>query len=194
MQTGKGRFLTLLVVIASSLGLLLSSTTTIANNHSAAYAQRVQGLPSLSLSNVVTIQNTSMSQTAPRWSAGNNSMLHQIVVGLPLRQDGKIWVGTVTFTASKPIEVEIEQKYNPKVIPDGRHGAPYNGKWLDNTTQVAVAPMTVFSNTPVLVTNTPISTGSFVFAGSALLFHKADGFPFTVTYTIDAVAKPITQK
>jgi hypothetical protein len=196
MQTGKGRFLILLAAMALSLGLLLSSTTAPANNHSAAYAQRqVQGqLSSLSLSNVATIQNTSMSQTAPKWSAGNNSMLHQIVVGLPLRQDGKIWVGTVTFTASKPIEVEIEQKYNPKVIPDGRHGAPYNGKWLDNTTQVAVAPMTMLSNTPVIVTNTPISTGSFVFAGSALLFHKTDGFPFTVTYTIDAVAKPITQK
>ena len=54
--------------------------------------------------------------------------------------------------------------------------------------------MTIFSNTPVTVTNTSISTGSFVFAGSALLFHKTDGIPFTVTYTLDAVAKPLTQK
>ncbi|HET7392041.1 MAG TPA: hypothetical protein VFJ51_14580 [Nitrososphaeraceae archaeon] len=34
----------------------------------------------------------------------------------------KFWTGTVTFTASKP--------YNPKVIPDARHGAPYNAKWI----------------------------------------------------------------
>jgi hypothetical protein len=54
--------------------------------------------------------------------------------------------------------------------------------------------MTQFSNTPVTVTNTPISTGSLVFAGSALIFHKTDGIPFTVTYTIDAVAKPLTLK
>jgi hypothetical protein len=54
--------------------------------------------------------------------------------------------------------------------------------------------MTMFSNTPVTVTNTPINTASFVFAGSALLFHKTDGNSFTVTYTIDAVAKPLTQK
>jgi len=54
--------------------------------------------------------------------------------------------------------------------------------------------MTTFSNTPVIVTNTPISTGSLTFAGSALVFHKTDGIPFTVTYTIDAVAKPLTQK
>jgi hypothetical protein len=38
---------------------------------------------------------------------------------------------------------------------------------------------------------TPISTGSLTFAGSALVFHKIDGQPFNVTYTIDAVAKPL---
>jgi len=59
-------------------------------------------------------------------------------------------------------------------------------------TGYALSTMTMFSNTPVSVTNTPISTGSLVFTGSALLFHKTDGIPFTVTYTIDAVAKPLT--
>jgi hypothetical protein len=54
--------------------------------------------------------------------------------------------------------------------------------------------MTIFSNTPVTITNTPISTGSFIFAGSALVFHKTDGQQFTVTYTLDATAKPLTPK
>jgi hypothetical protein len=53
--------------------------------------------------------------------------------------------------------------------------------------------MTMFSNTPVSVTNPPINTGSFVFIGSLLLFHKTDGQPFTVTYTIDATAKSLTR-
>jgi hypothetical protein len=190
MQTTKARFSVPLVVIALSTGLFLSLTTIMYNNHHEATAQNpiAQESP-----NVVTIQNTSMSFPAPN-SAVNNSMPHQIVVALPLRQDGKIWTGTVTFTASKPIEVEVEHKYDPKVIPDAKHGAPYNAKWIDNTTRIALSPMTMFSNTPVAVTNSPISTGSFVFAGSALLFHKTDGIPFTVTYTIDAVAKPLTQK
>jgi hypothetical protein len=190
MQTTKGRFRVLSVVMALSTGLLLLSTTIIYNDHREATAQKqtVQESP-----NVVTIQNTSMSVPTPN-SAVNKSMPHQIVVALPLRQDGKIWTGTVTFTASKPIEVEVEHKYNPKLIPDVKHGAPYNAKWIDNTTRIALSPMTMFSNTPVAVTNSPISTGSFVFAGSALLFHKTDGIPFTVTYTIDAVAKPLTQK
>jgi|SRR5215469_3844131 len=188
MQTTKSRSVPL--VITLSTGLLLSLTTIMYNNNHEAIAQKqsMQESP-----DVATIQNTSMSVPAPN-SVVNKSMPHQIVVALPLRQDGKIWTGTVTFTASKPIEVEVEHRYNPKVIPDAKHGAPYNAKWIDNTTHIALSPMTMFSNTPVAVTNTPISTGSFVFAGSALLFHKTDGIPFTVTYTIDALAKPLTQK
>jgi hypothetical protein len=34
---------------------------------------------------------------------------------------------------------------------------------------------------------------SFEFTGSALVFHKTSGKPFTVTYTIDAVAKNMTR-
>ena len=188
MQTTKGRFSVPLVVIALSTGLFLSMTTIMYNNPHETTAQQQELLSR----DLVTIQNTSMSAPAPN-SAVNKSMPHQIVVALPLRQDAKIWTGTVTFTASKPIE-EVEHKYNPKVIPDAKHGASYNAKWIDNTTRIALSPMTMFSNTPVAVTNTPISTGSFVFTGSALLFHKTDGIPFTVTYTIDAVAKPLTQK
>ena len=35
--------------------------------------------------------------------------------------------------------------------------------------------------------------GTFEFAGSALVFHKASGEPFTVTYTVDAVTKDVTR-
>lgn len=138
-----------------------------------------------------------MSVPTPSASANKQNVPHQIVVALPLRNDGKIWSGTVTFAASKPLEIEVEHKDNPKVTPDTRHGAPYHGIQIDNTIPIAVSTMTMFSNTPVTVTNTPISTGSLVFTGSALVFHITDGIPFTVTYTIDAIdaiAKPLTQK
>ena len=186
------------IMLVSIMGLLLSSTTMLlhGNQHEAiAQQQAYQSSSSLSiLPDVVTIQNTSMSVPAPSAAVNKQSIPHQIVIALPLRQDGKIWTGTATFTASKPIEIEVIHKYNPKIAPDAIHGAPYNGKWVDNTTSVALSTMTQFSNTPVTVTNTPISTGSLVFAGSALIFHKTDGIPFTVTYTIDAVAKPLTLK
>jgi len=195
MQAKEVRFAIPPVVMALSTGLLLLSSTTILYNgqHEVIAQKKLQRSPS-AISDVITIQNTSMSVPAPSAAINKQSMPHQMVVALPLRDDGKIWTGTVTFTASKPIEIEVEHKYNPKVIPDARHGAPYNGIWIDNTTRIALSTMTTFSNTPVIITNTPISTGSLVFAGSALVFHKTDGIPFTVTYTIDAVAKPLTQK
>jgi hypothetical protein len=180
------------VLIALSTGLLLLITTISPSNQQEAIAQPER--QSSSLLDTVTMQNTSMSVHAPNAPVNKQNIPHQIVVALPLREDGKIWTGTVTFTASKPIEIEVEHMYNPKVIPDSRHGAPYNAKWIDNTTSIALSTMTMFSNTPVTVTNTPISTGSLTFAGSALVFHKTDGIPFTVTYSIDAVAKPLTQK
>jgi hypothetical protein len=82
----------------------------------------------------------------------------------------------------------------PQINSLGKKPAPYNAKWIDNTTSIALSTMTMFTNTPVTVTNTPISTGSLTFAGSALVFHKTDGIPFTVTYSIDAIAKPLTRK
>ena len=139
------------------------------------------------------VQNTTMSIPAPSANINNQTIPHQIVIALPLRHDGKIWTGTATFTASKPIEIEVLHKYNPKVLPDTKHGEPYHAKWIDGVTPIALSTMTMFSNTPVSVTNSPISTGSFVFTGSVLLFHKTDGQPFTVTYTIDATAKSLTR-
>ena len=139
------------------------------------------------------VQNTTMSIPAPNANLNNQTMPHQIVIALPLRQDGKIWTGTATFTASKPIEIEVLHRYNPKILPDAKHGEPYHAKWIDGTTPIALSTMTMLSNTPVSVTNSPISTGSFVFTGSVLLFHKTDGQPFTVTYTIDATAKSLTR-
>jgi hypothetical protein len=151
--------------------------------------------PSTILQNIteVRVQKTVMSIPSPSANINNQTIPHQIVIALPLIEDGKIWTGTVTFTASKPIEIEVLHRYNLTTIPDAKHGQPYNAKWIDGS-PIALSTMTMFTNTPVSVTNTPISTGSFAFSGSALIFHKTDGQPFTVTYTVDAVAKTLTEK
>jgi hypothetical protein len=41
-----------------------------------------------------------------------------------LDDDGKIYTGQVTFTASKPIEVEVIHIYRPDPPPDEIHGEP----------------------------------------------------------------------
>ncbi len=54
----------------------------------------------------ITFQNTSVSLPSASAKINNQEVPHSIVVALPIRADEKIWTGTVTFTASKPIEVE----------------------------------------------------------------------------------------
>ena len=187
------------IITLLSIAFLAATVVSFLNTTITANAQTVNSSASQQQqqSSEFRVQNTSMSVPAPnaicpKFNSTSCQLIpHQIVVALPIRSDGAIWTGTVTFTASKPIEIEVFHKYNPSVTPDTAHGQPYNARWIDGN-RYALSTMTMFSNTPVSVTNSPISTGSLVFTGSALLFHKTDGIPFAVTYTIDAVAKPLT--
>jgi hypothetical protein len=181
------------IIITIAIGMTVIVTTLIIPASTTVRAQQGNLTEQQQQSVEFRIQNTSMSIPAPTAKLNNQSLPHQIVVALPLRQDGKIWTGTATFTASKPIEIEVLHRYNPAVLPDAKHGEPYHAKWIDGTTPIALSTMTMFTNTPVSVTNSPISTGSFVFTGSVLLFHKTDGQPFTVTYTVDATAKSLSK-
>ena len=139
---------------------------------------------------VFIVQNTSMSAPAPVRHPGQP--LHEVVFALPLRGDEKIWSGKASFTASKPIEVEILHMYNPQQIVDEKHGEPYHAV-LPGNRSIAISHLRDIVDVPIEINGTGISSGSFEFAGSALVFHKTSGEPFTVTYTIDAVAKDMTR-
>jgi hypothetical protein len=133
-------------------------------------------------------QKTDMSQPAPVRHPGQPS--HEVVFALPLRDDGKVWSGTVTFTASKPIEAEILHTYAPEQKPDSLHGEPYHAV-LPGNKSIAITHMRDIIDIPIEINGTGISSGSFNFVGNALVFHKTNGEPFTVTYTIDARVKDI---
>ena len=139
---------------------------------------------------VFIVQNTSMSAPAPVRHPGQPP--HEVVFALPLRDDGKIWSGKVSFTASKPIEAEILHIYSPQQIVDEKHGEPYHAV-LPGNRSIAISHLRDIVDVPIEINGTGISSGSFEFAGSALIFHKTSGEPFTVTYTIDAVAKDMTR-
>ena len=139
---------------------------------------------------VFIVQNTSMSTQAT--VSHHGQPLHQIVWALPLREDGKIWSGSASFTASKPIEVEIIHDYKPQQPIDEKHGEPYNFIAPGNRS-IAITTLKDIVDVPIEINGTGLSSGSFEFAGSGLVFHKASGEPFTVTYTIDAVAKDVTR-
>ena len=138
---------------------------------------------------IYRIQETQMSSAAPVAHTGN--LPHAVVFALPLRDDGKIYTGRVTFTASKPIEVEVLHVYNPAQEPDAEHGVPPTA--VLNGTMITYSHLTGIVDNNYIIGDVPTASGTFEFAGSGLVFHKRSSEPFTVTYTIDAVARSLTQ-
>lgn len=56
-----------------------------------------------------------ISSTSAAASASSPGLKPQeIVFALPLKDDSKIQLGTVTFTSNKPLETEILPRYDPK--------------------------------------------------------------------------------
>ena len=80
----------------------------------------------------------------------------------------------------------------PNVIIDSQHGKPYNSVIVPQHKSFAISQLKNFIDLPLDINGTAISSGSLDFVGSALIFHKTSGEPFTVTYSIDAEAKTIT--
>ena len=157
----------------------INSTITKSQNQTAAQEEEV-----------FIVQNTSMSVPAPVRHPGQPP--HEVVFALPLRDDGKIWSGRVSFTASKPIEAEILHMYNPQQPIDEKHGEPYHAV-LPGNRSIAISHLRDIIDVPIEINGTGISSGSFEFEGNALVFYKTSGEPFTVTYTVDAVAKDLTR-
>ena len=130
---------------------------------------------------IITIQKTAESTVDPL--PGHSA--HQLVMALPPRDDGKVWVGTVSWTASKPVEIVILHGYNSTLKPDAAHGSVLTAP-LGPGKEVAISLVKTSSGTP-------IHSGSMRFVGNAVAFHTLSGAKFTVTYSLDAVAKPLTQ-
>lgn len=135
------------------------------------------------------IQKTAMSSAAPVAHTGN--LPHAVVFALPIRDDGKIYTGQVTFTASKPIEVEVIHIYRPDPPPDEAHGQPPTA--VINGTTITYSHLTSIVDNNIIIGDVPTASGTFEFTGSGLVFHKRSSEPFTVTYTIDATVGQLTQ-
>jgi hypothetical protein len=104
-------------------------------------------------------------------------------MALPPRTDGKVWVGTVTWTASKPVEVVVLEGYNPSVTADAAHGQPLTAPFGNGAVAISLIKTS---------SGTPIASGSMPFAGNALAFHTLNGNKFTVTYTVAATARELS--
>jgi hypothetical protein len=109
---------------------------------------------------------------------------HQLVMAIPPRTDGKIWTGTISWTASKPVELVILHKYdNASVTANQTFAKPLTAPFGGG--EVAISLFKVPSNSPV-------NSGSTEFVGNAVAFHTLNGAKFIVTYTADARAESVS--
>jgi hypothetical protein len=113
--------------------------------------------------------------------------MHQAVVVLPQRTDGKIWVGTLSWSASKPVEVRLLQNYDANIKPDQAHGKPVTAPFAQGESAISLLLQTNGAGTVP-----SYNAGSMNFAASQVAFHTLGGVPFSVTYTVDAEAKSLT--
>ena len=155
------------VVTTAMLFVTIIATALIAINQ-LAYAQEEE-------QESYTVQKTETSTQDPL--PGHEA--HQIVLAAPPREDGSIYSGVATFSASQPVEVVVLHGYNPSVV-NQTAGEPLTAPFGDG--QVAISLMKQF-------TDSPINAGSLAFTGNALAFHNLEGKPFSVTYTVDAEIK-----
>jgi hypothetical protein len=180
--TGSTTVITITILLAAGLALSIAAAASNIGMQSQAAAQQQN-------EEIYRIQETAMSTAAPVAHTGN--LPHAVVFALPIRDDGKIYTGQVTFTASKPIEVEVLHIYRPDQPPDEVHGEPPTA--VINGTTITYSHLTGIVDNNIITGDVPTASGTFEFTGSGLVFHKRSSEPFTVTYTIDATVGLLTQ-
>jgi hypothetical protein len=156
-------------------------------------------LPELNMTEGGAAQNQTetTSMTATNFTAQKTAIstvdtlpgheMHQAVIVLPQRTDGKVWVGTLSWSASKPVEVRLLQNYDANVKPDAAHGKPVTAPFAQGESAISLLLQTNGAGTVP-----SYNAGSMNFAASQVAFHTLGGVPFSVTYTIDAEAKSLT--
>jgi len=115
---------------------------------------------------------------------------HQAAILLPLRQDGSIYSGVLTYTASAPVEVVIadvqtlnETEQSMLNVTEDGFGTLLTSP-LDNQTSIAITIITPPYG------DTPVPSASIPFAGNALWLHTLDGTPFVANYAVSAQVLP----
>jgi hypothetical protein len=177
--------ITLMIVSAAVFALV---TATQLPMIIAAYAQNTTSGVGTTAENQTATTITTQKTVISTVDSLPGHQMHQAAMVLPARTDGKVWVGTLSWSASKPVEVRLLQNYDTSVTPDTGHGKPVTAPFGDGEAAISlILPSNGAATVP------SYNAGSLNFAASQVAFHTLGGVPFTVTYTVDAVAKSLTK-
>jgi hypothetical protein len=116
---------------------------------------------------------------------------HQRATILPLRTDGSIYTGVLTYTATEPVEVVVLNVQNLNATEQSILNATEDGGFgtlltsrLDNRTSLAITIITPPYG------DSPVPSASIPFAGNAVWLHTLDGTPFAASYAVSAQVMP----
>ena len=183
---------TVLVLALVAAATQVPIVTTNAQNMTGEGAAQQQGEGGAAQNQTETTSMTATTFTAQKTATSivdslPGHELHQAVIVLPQRTDGMIWVGTLSWSSSKPVEVRLLQNYDESVTPDEAHGKPVTAPFAQGESAISLLLQTNGAGTVP-----SYNAGSMNFAASQVAFHTLGGVPFTVTYTVDAEAKSLT--
>jgi hypothetical protein len=109
---------------------------------------------------------------------------HQSATLLRLRNDNAVYTGTVTFTSSKPVEVQVlHRSLNTTALPaiDPEFGTlgilPLGG---------SAGTVTISNLIPEYPEGSPTFVATVPFSGNAVSLHNIDGDPFVASYSVAA--------
>ena len=115
---------------------------------------------------------------------------HQRATILPLRTDGSVYTGVLTYTATEPVEVVVLNVQNLNTTErarlnatDSEFGALLTSP-LDNQTSLVINIITPDYG------DSPVPSASIPFAGNAVWLHTLDGTPFAASYAVSAQILP----
>lgn len=153
------------------------------------WAQAPTGMPNPDGQQII---QQGVSTSSPDPLPGHEA--HQSITILRLRNDNAVYSGTLTFTATAPVEVQVLHR---NMTTTGGGGA------ATTTTATPVIPeefgtmsmlplpggngiVTISNIIPSFPEDTTTFSGSVPFTGNAIALHNIEGEPFAATYTVTA--------
>ena len=110
---------------------------------------------------------------------------HQAAVILPPRNDSALYAGTLTFTASKPVQVAVINKYDIDNASSSQAAERFG------TLLTAQAPWNTSATVTPLMMNmdyldSPTMSKMMPIVGNLVALHTMDGEPFIANYAVVA--------
>jgi hypothetical protein len=110
---------------------------------------------------------------------------HQAAVILPPRNDSALYAGTLTFTASKPVQVAVINKYDIDNASSSQAAERFG------TLTTAQAPWNTSATVTPLMMNmdyldSPTMSKMIPIVGNLVALHTMDGEPFIANYALVA--------